>query len=95
MEIGRDMWPEWDLKLMTPEQLGAVRAGETTGDANKDDVSRANDWRSSVAYQAAYNRMTDAEGALERGLRAAYRRVRATEADGHARGDDAGSTSST
>ena len=64
MEIGRDMWPEWDLKLMTPEQLAQSYELETTGDANRDDVSRANDWRSSVMqYQAAYNRMTDAEKA--------------------------------
>ena len=64
MEIGRDMWPEWDLKLMTPEQLAQSYELETSGDANKDDVSRANDWRSSVMqYQAAYNRMTPEERA--------------------------------
>ena len=64
MEIGRDMWPEWDLKLMTPEQLAQSYVLETSGDANKDDVSRANDWRSSVMqYQAAYNRMTPEERA--------------------------------
>ena len=64
MEIGRDMWPEWDLKLMTPEQLAQDYELERSGDANKDDVSRANDWRSSVMqYQAAYNRLTDEEKA--------------------------------
>ena len=64
MEIGRDMWPEWDLKLMTPEQLAQSYELESSGDANKDDVSRANDWRSSVMqYQAAYNRMTPEERA--------------------------------
>ena len=64
MEIGRDMWPEWDLKLMTPEQLAQSYELETSGDANKDDVSRANDWRSSLMqYQAAYNRMTPEERA--------------------------------
>lgn len=58
------MWPEWDLKLMTPEQLAQSYVLETSGDANKDDVSRANDWRSSVMqYQAAYNRMTPEERA--------------------------------
>lgn len=64
MEIGRDMWPEWDLKLMTPEQLAQSYELKSTGDANRDDVARANDWRSSVMqYQAAYNRMTDEEKA--------------------------------
>lgn len=64
MEIGRDMWPEWDLKLMTPEQLAQSYELDNSGDANKDDVKRANDWRSSVMqYQAAYNRMTPEERA--------------------------------
>lgn len=64
MEIGRDMWPEWDLKLMDPEELAQSYELDNSGDANKDDVKRANDWRSSVMqYQAAYNRMTDAEKA--------------------------------
>lgn len=62
MEIGRDMWPEWDLKLMSPEDLAKSYELEKTDDANKDDVKRANNWRSSVKqYQAAYNRMTDEE----------------------------------
>lgn len=64
MEIGRDMWPEWDLKLMTPEELSQSYELDESGDANRDDVKRANDHRSSVMqYQAAYNRMTDAEKA--------------------------------
>lgn len=64
MEIGRDMWPEWDLKLMGPEELAQSYELDDSGDANRDDVKRANDWRSSVMqYQAAYNRMTDAEKA--------------------------------
>lgn len=64
MEIGRDMWPEWDLKLMTPDELSHSYELDDSGDANRDDVKRANDWRSSVMqYQAAYNRMTDAEKA--------------------------------
>lgn len=64
MEIGRDMWPEWDLKLMGPDELAQSYELDESGDANRDDVRRANDWRSSVMqYQAAYNRMTDAEKA--------------------------------
>ncbi|MDE6778014.1 MAG: sulfatase [Alistipes sp.] len=64
MEIGRDMWPEWDLKLLSGEALAGDFAMVETGDPNKDDVSRANDWLSSVRqYQAAYNRMTDEEKA--------------------------------
>jgi len=64
MEIGRDMWPEWDLKLLSGEALAGDVALAESGDANKDDVSRANDWLSSVKqYQAAYNRMTDEEKA--------------------------------
>lgn len=62
MEIGRDMWPEWDLKLMTPEDLAKDYHIEKSGDANKDDVKAANDWRTSVMhYQDVYNRMTPAE----------------------------------
>ncbi|WP_290541194.1 sulfatase [Alistipes sp.] len=72
MEIGRDMWPEWDLKLMSPEQLAQSYEAEPTAeptaaansDANRDDVSRANDWRTSARqFQAAYNRMTPEERA--------------------------------
>lgn len=47
-----------------PRTAGAVLRARNLGDANKDDVSRANDWRSSVMqYQAAYNRMTPEERA--------------------------------
>lgn len=64
MEIGRDMWPEWDLKLMSPDELARSYELGASGDANKDDVKRANDWRSSVMqYQAAYNRMSPEERA--------------------------------
>ena len=48
MEIGRDMWPEWDLKLMSAEDLEKDYHIEKSGDANKDDVKAANDWRASV-----------------------------------------------
>ncbi len=66
MEIGRDMWPEWDLKLMSPEAIARFEREEQgltdSGDANKDDVKRANDHKSSIKqYIAAYNRMTDSE----------------------------------
>ena len=62
MEIARHMWPEWDLKLMTPEALAQDYSIERSGDANKDDVRGANDWRASVMhYQDMYNRMTPEE----------------------------------
>ena len=64
MEIGRDMWPEWDLKLITPEEIARIDELTHTDDANKDDVKRANDRLSSIMqYRAAYDRMTDAEKA--------------------------------
>ncbi len=62
MEIGRDMWPEWDLKLMSAEELAKDYHVEKSGDANKDDVKAANDWRASVMrYQSVYNRMSPEE----------------------------------
>ena len=62
MEIGRDMWPEWDLKLMSAEDLAKDYHVEKSGDANKDDVKAANDWRASVMrYQSVYNRMSPEE----------------------------------
>ncbi len=62
MEIGRDMWPEWDLKLITPEEIARIDELTHTDDANKDDVKRANDRLSSIMqYRAAYDRMTDEE----------------------------------
>ena len=64
MEIGRDMWPEWDLKLLGPEELAQSGELEDTGDANRDDVKRANDHQAAVMqFQAAYNRMTPEEQA--------------------------------
>lgn len=64
MEIGRDMWPEWDLKLLEPEVLEQSWELEQTGDANRDDVKRANDWRASIRqFQSAYSRMTPEEKA--------------------------------
>ncbi|MEG1622528.1 MAG: sulfatase [Alistipes sp.] len=67
MEIGRDMWPEWDLKLMSPEEIARDYEdpkGNGSTDANKEDVMRANDWRSSLRqFQDAYNRMTEEQKA--------------------------------
>ncbi len=60
MEIGRHMWAEWDLKLMTAEQLSGEYVVEADADANKADVGRANDHQASIdQYRAAYDRMTD------------------------------------
>lgn len=66
MMIRRHMWPEWDLKLMKPEDLVENAADSSdlarTGNANVDDVSRANDTSNSRRqFRNAFNRMTDAE----------------------------------
>lgn len=62
MEIGRHMWPEWDLKLMSGEELRGEYTEQRAEDANKADVKRANDHQASVEqYRAAYNRMTPEE----------------------------------
>lgn len=64
MMIARHMWPEWDLKLMSPDQLSRDITLARSDDANKDDVSRANDHKASmIHYQEMYNRMTDDEKA--------------------------------
>ena len=64
MEIGEHMWSEWDLKLMSGEELKGDFSEEREEDANKADVARANDHLASIRqYQAAYNRMTDEEKA--------------------------------
>lgn len=64
MEIREHMWPEWDLKLMSGEELKGDFTEERGEDANKEDVSRANDHLASIRqYQAAYNRMTEEEKA--------------------------------
>ena len=55
MEIGRDMWPEWDLKLITPEEIARIDELTHTDDANKDDVKRANDRLSSIMQKARWN----------------------------------------
>lgn len=62
MEIGRDMWPEWDLKVMTSEELSADYDLGDWSNANVADVSRANDHRASIEqFKAAWDRMTPAE----------------------------------
>lgn len=63
MMIRDNMWPAWDLKIMTPEELatdyGSMEIGD---DVNKDDVKRANDETNSmVRFQEAFNRMTPLE----------------------------------
>lgn len=70
MQIGRDMWPAWDLKLLYPEEFENVGALNNSGDANKDDVNRANsELNATMQWKAAYSRMTDSEKAA---LDAAY-----------------------
>jgi arylsulfatase A-like enzyme len=65
MEIGRDMWPEWDLKLATPSGTAPPAPLSSVGQANRDDVNRANDHAAAIEqFRAAYNRMTDREKAL-------------------------------
>lgn len=62
MEIGRDMWPEWDLKLMRGEELAQGAELERETNANVADVKRANDHKASIEqYRAAYNRMSAEE----------------------------------
>ena len=63
MTIARHMWPAWDLKIMTPQELEQDYARlDDTGDANADDVKRANDISKSYSqFRDAYNRMTPEE----------------------------------
>lgn len=62
MEIGRDMWPEWDLKLMREEELARGAELQKEENANVADVKRANDHKASIEqYRAAFNRMTPEE----------------------------------
>ncbi len=64
MQISCDMRPEWDLKLLSPEELDKDVKLHKSGDANKDDVGRANDWDATVIqFIDAYNRMTPEEKA--------------------------------
>ena len=62
MEIARHMWPEWDLKLMTPDRLEGDYTIVHSSDVNKEDVGRANNHQASLLqYQGMYNRMTSVE----------------------------------
>ena len=63
MMIARHMWPAWDLKLMDAAELATDfdKIAES-GDANADDVRRANDIESSAKrFQEAWRRMTPEE----------------------------------
>ncbi len=65
MEIGRDMWDEWDLKLAAAEEsepVSAISEAEPVADPNKADVARANDRAQSIRQlRDAFDRMTPAE----------------------------------
>lgn len=65
LSIEHDLWLEWDLKVMTAEELAKDYTdpkGEGGSNANEEDVKRANSWLSSLKqYQDAYNRMSDEE----------------------------------
>ena len=63
MMISRHMWPAWDLKLMDAGDLEMdYDKVVSTGNANADDVRRANDIESSAKrFQEAWRRMTPEE----------------------------------
>ena len=63
MMISRHLWPAWDLKLMTPEELAMDYDDvASSGDANVDDVRRANDFETSKKrFKEAFMRMTEPE----------------------------------
>ena len=64
MEIGRDMWPEWDLNADDARATGAVlRAGDDGRREQRRRVACERLAEQRQQYQAAYNRMTDAEKA--------------------------------
>lgn len=65
MTIADHMWPSWDLKCMTEEELSQdYEQVSDSGNANVDDVKMANDISKSRAkFKNAYDRMTDAEKA--------------------------------
>lgn len=76
MMISRHMWPEWDLKVMTPEELSKEYGNMDTGpDANVDDVRRANDHTSGrQRFREVVGKMTPEE--RERWNRAYAPRIR-------------------
>jgi arylsulfatase A-like enzyme len=62
MEIGRDMWFDWDLKIATPDELNVAYEDLRGEDANKSDVERANKAETGIVQlRAAYDRMTAEE----------------------------------
>ncbi|MCQ2135413.1 MAG: sulfatase [Bacteroidales bacterium] len=66
MMIARHMWPDWDLKLMKPSELLEDEADSAllakTGNANVDDVSRANKAGNGARqFRNAFNRMNEQE----------------------------------
>lgn len=63
MSIAKNLWPQWDLKVMTEEEFGKSYAElEDTGNANMDDVKRANDQGNSYSQmKGAYERMNKEE----------------------------------
>jgi len=62
MEIGRDMWFDWDLKIATPEELNRAYEDLRGDDANKLDVQRANKSETGIVQlRAAYDRLTSEE----------------------------------
>jgi len=62
MEIRRDMWTDWDLKVATPEELNQPYGDLRGEDANKSDVGRANQAELGIVQlRAAYDRMTPKE----------------------------------
>lgn len=59
MTIAYDMWEDQDLKIATPEQLEGKIEARVNQDANKEDVSRANQKHKGLEFlRAGYNRMT-------------------------------------
>lgn len=64
MQIDRDMWPEWDLKLVSPDEMADVKGPSQEGETNKEDVSKANDRQAGIEkFKAAYMRMNPEERA--------------------------------
>lgn len=65
MEIANHMWPDWDLKVATHEELEGMIDETRAADANKADVAGANRSGDGLKkLRAAYNRMSDEEKAL-------------------------------
>jgi len=62
MEIGKNMWLDWDLKVADAEELSGAYGDLRGNDANKSDMERANKSETGIIQlRAAYNRMTPEE----------------------------------